>query len=489
MPFKKNKPRRTRSRKLQIIGIGLLAATVISAVYLWQTGGFEGIEAEKYYFVDSDYSDVQSKFINHNYKNGYASLEYPVTRNKDVNQTVEAYINKKRDEFKELAEGNTQKGLELFTSYQISYRHNSYISMTVSSVVHGENIPPFTEAQSWTFNLKNGKTIKLADLMGGSPDGLERIMITLRSQVRNNPVFSKQDRPSDAELRETINTSNVTDFAVADSTHLLFDFGGAAGEGREKEKNKRLIVKIPIVQLVNYLQNDTARGMLDVVRVSQMPLREAEEQTVSSNHTAMNNCGAKKCIALTFDDGPGRYTSQLLDTLKQYNAKATFFLIGRNINLRQAVVERMSKEGHLIGNHSWSHVNLTSVSTERIQTELQQTNAAIKAVTGIDTQLARPPYGAANESVYGTLKHLNMSAIFWSIDTRDWADRNSDIICRRATTGARSGGIIIMHDIHPTTVNAVPCIAKNLEARGFSLVTVEDILGSNLRPGEGYRGL
>ena len=191
------------------------------------------------------------------------------------------------------------------------------------------------------------------------------------------------------------------------------------------------------------------------------------------------------CIAITFDDGPGIYTDRLLGYLRNYNAKATFFMIGPNAQRYSGVARRVFENGHQIGNHTWSHPSLTSLSDTQVQNEISSTNNVLQSITGARPQALRPPYGATNSRVQADAAALGMASVLWSVDTRDWADRNSAVVCNRAVSNARSGSIILLHDIHPTSVEAVPCILQNLTSRGFRFVTVSQLLGG-LQAGQIY---
>ncbi|GAB3966247.1 hypothetical protein GCM10029978_030940 [Actinoallomurus acanthiterrae] len=199
------------------------------------------------------------------------------------------------------------------------------------------------------------------------------------------------------------------------------------------------------------------------------------------------DCHKVKCIALTFDDGPGPYTAKLLDMLAARHVKVTFFLIGGNIRGREAIVRRELAEGHAIGDHSWSHPQLSAMSDAAVRSQLVRTLGEIRRATGGGTPLMRPPYGATNRRVAAVTRHMGMAQILWSVDTNDWLDRNSAIVAHRAVSWAHPGDIILMHDIHPTTVNAVPKILAGLAHRGFTFVTVPELFGGRaLKPGQTY---
>ncbi|MBB5432005.1 polysaccharide deacetylase family protein [Nocardiopsis composta] len=192
-----------------------------------------------------------------------------------------------------------------------------------------------------------------------------------------------------------------------------------------------------------------------------------------------------KCIALTFDDGPGGRTPELLDELDEYGAKATFFLTGEPIREHPETVRREYAEGHEVANHTESHPDLTTLGKGGVREELASVSGLIDRETGYRPELMRPPYGATDDTVAGVSRDLGMAEIIWSVDTNDWKDRNSSVVADRAVKGAEPGAIILMHDIHDTTVDAVPEILKRLDEKGFTMVTVSQLLGET-EPGEKY---
>lgn len=183
------------------------------------------------------------------------------------------------------------------------------------------------------------------------------------------------------------------------------------------------------------------------------------------------NCHEVACVALTFDDGPSYYTEGLLDTLKEHNVKATFFVLGTQVRIQSETVQRMFREGHQIGNHTWDHPNLTKMSEEQIREQLQLTDNLIVQIIGESTPFLRPPYGAYNDRV---LAASGLPIIFWSVDPLDWKDRDAATVAARIVD-APAGAIILSHDIHKSTVDAVPAIIAALHGRGIHFVTVSKL--------------
>ena len=180
------------------------------------------------------------------------------------------------------------------------------------------------------------------------------------------------------------------------------------------------------------------------------------------------DCTQVKCVALTFDDGPGKYAGALLDTLKKYDAKATFFLEGQYVKSRPSAVKRMVKEGHEIGNHSYKHPDFTKMSATAIQSEIKKTNDAIKKAAGVEPKLLRPPYGLGGVLVSEVAAEFDMPIILWTAGSRDWESKNVAAIKKQTLAVAKDGSIILMHDWVKQTVEAMPSIVQTLQKRRLS---------------------
>jgi peptidoglycan/xylan/chitin deacetylase (PgdA/CDA1 family) len=189
---------------------------------------------------------------------------------------------------------------------------------------------------------------------------------------------------------------------------------------------------------------------------------------------------AEKWIAITFDDGPSAYTENLLNELKKRDAHATFFIVGSLAQnaAKQALLRRMSNEGHEIGNHTWAHDGSPNV----VMGALKATDDLVQNATGKPTALMRPPGGNLNDKIRSCGKPI----ILWSIDPRDWENRNGAYIYSHVVNNAKSGDIVLLHDSHNTTVPAALRIIDTLKDRGYAFVTVSQLLG-NAKPNTIYR--
>lgn len=191
-------------------------------------------------------------------------------------------------------------------------------------------------------------------------------------------------------------------------------------------------------------------------------------------------------IALTFDDGPGEYTEELINCLVENNAKATFFMLGQNVEAYPEIAKELSDAGMELGNHSYSHPDLVTIGAEAAAQQVSNTDAALKAATGFEATVMRPPGGSFNDSVKAAIDH---PLIIWSIDTRDWATKSEDQTYQVVMDNAQDGSVVLMHDIHEWSVKAAIRMIPDLIAKGFKLVTVSELAeakGETLQSGNAY---
>ena len=208
---------------------------------------------------------------------------------------------------------------------------------------------------------------------------------------------------------------------------------------------------------------DGYREKSEVVSGELLQNRDSEKQIKESRK-----------IAITFDDGPHpHYTQQLLDGLKDRDVKATFFVTGEHAEEYPDIIRRMNEEGHLIGNHTYSHIQLTNGNRQTYKEELIQTNEIISQITGKEVLFVRPPYGSWDKSLE---KDLNMFPVLWNIDPLDWCSDNVSCIVTKVCSKAGENDIILMHDCYDSSVTAALQIVDELTAQGYEFVTVDEIL-------------
>src|SRR5216110_820747 len=183
-------------------------------------------------------------------------------------------------------------------------------------------------------------------------------------------------------------------------------------------------------------------------------------------------------IALTFDDGPNAtLTPKLLDLLAARHLKATFFVVGQNAADHPDILKRAVREGHEIANHSWSHPNLGKMSDDAVRRELQKTEDAIVAAIGKKPTFMRPPYGSITANQKRWINNeFGYRIIIWDVDPLDWKRPGPSVVCNRILKETRPGSIVLSHDIHPGTIEAMPSTFDQLQAKGFKFVTVSELI-------------
>ncbi len=195
--------------------------------------------------------------------------------------------------------------------------------------------------------------------------------------------------------------------------------------------------------------------------------------------------GDKPMVALTFDDGPSKYTEQILDVFNEYDQKATFFINGEDVPDHKNAIIRQHDEGFLTANHTQNHKTLTKLSKKDILEQISLTDDIVYELCGVRTKYLRPPGGAADEKVKST---VNMPLINWSVDTKDWSHDNADKTIREVKKSTNDGSIVLMHDRMKSTAEAVKTIVPELIGRGYQLVTIEEmaLLRGGTKAGQVY---
>jgi peptidoglycan/xylan/chitin deacetylase (PgdA/CDA1 family) len=198
---------------------------------------------------------------------------------------------------------------------------------------------------------------------------------------------------------------------------------------------------------------------------------------------------AKPMVALTFDDGPSRYTARILKVLRTNNAHATFCVVGNRVQSYLEIATHTAAGGNEIIGHSWDHKNLKKLDVAGINLQLTRTNTAIGLITDKKPRFFRPPYGAVNDTVLQVAKELGLSLAMWNLDSMDWSSRDANVIYKKIMRLVRDGSIILCHDIYDTTAAAMEKVIPELVAQGYQLVTLSDLLtakGGDIVPGTCY---
>ena len=230
------------------------------------------------------------------------------------------------------------------------------------------------------------------------------------------------------------------------------------------------------------VRSRTRKSIVTRTTTTSPPPTKAKTTTTTTTKTiSPKSPGA---VAVTFDDGPGGHTARLLDALKQYDVKATFFVQGQFVEKYPDLILRMHQEGHQVANHTYSHAYLSKVDETTRRLQLSKASDAIEKVLGFRPTLMRPPGGYRSQAVYQEAGRQGMATVFWDIDTADWKYKEKDYLYHYLLNHTDKGKIILMHDIHKTTVDGFIRALPVLLDRGFTFVTVDQLV--SLSPGDVY---
>ena len=244
-----------------------------------------------------------------------------------------------------------------------------------------------------------------------------------------------------------------------------------------KEREERLVIRCLCTILYFFCILNLTGVSLDFQVKEKMHYNNAQEvKAVGSEHVSgeMSEYGdVPKKIALTFDDGPNvACTGRLLDGLKKRNVRATFFVIGKNAKKNPKLTKRIYEEGHMIGNHTYTHIDMSKVSEGKAGKELKKTSRTVHAITGEYPQYMRPPYGVCSQKLE---ESLDMILVRWTIDPLDWKTENTNEIVKKVVTKAEENDIILLHDCYKSSVDAALKIIDILQKKGYEFVTVDEL--------------
>ena len=362
---------------------------------------------------------------------------------------------------------------ELHIDFQIYTVSENFLSVKFKKSQTLYNEKPDEETVTFNYDRKNNRFLSIIDLFQKDSGFLPFLSILSFEKLRaDENISGTADREQILKGVEPA-ADNFRNFLIKyGKLILLFDpaqFGMDSGTEIE--------VALTYDELKDFLNKEYIQSFNIQEKQPEKDLEKAKKSTEQKKNSLDPD---KKHVALTFDDGPHPdVTPQILDKLKEYDARATFFVLGNRVEFYPDILQRILDDGHEIGNHSWSHPQLTKLSKEEIISQLARTDEQIKKVTGENTAIMRPPYGAINDEVSA---YINKPIIQWSVDTRDWKVRNADAIFSTVKSQVTDGSIILMHDIYPSTAKSLDKVLEWLDKSGYQVVTVGELLGYTTDP-------
>lgn len=312
-------------------------------------------------------------------------------------------------------------------------------------------------------------------------------------QVHDAEMYVNEEKPEfSANIECKDSPSTVFDEKSGTTIQNLIDrLNGDGGYTLASDGDGTKVGEFPIqARLASDIHTSLENEWKDKVKVIMQSgtfrVKEIDEAHAKELADKAKAAYEQPMLALTFDDGPGPYTADLLECFEKHGAHATFFMVGKNIPNYPDAVKKMADIGCELGNHSYDHAKLTKLSLAEMQAEITQTNDAVSAIVGKPASLLRVPYGATNDSVN---EICAMPMIQWSVDTLDWKTRSTEATVENVLNYAEDGDIILLHDIHSSSVEAAKQLIPALQNKGFKLVTVSEMAkarGHKLENGNTY---
>lgn len=474
--------RRTKNKKTSLIVVVIATLLLLTAGVALVTNYIQQVNEKKLEVQSEINSEVveQDIKLEHELKENAlfkSSISYPITNISSVDEEITTWIDDIETSFHDLVDALDVKNDENSASLEVTTEIvKSTDDIFQFLLIANESVKETKQEhrQSWMIDLSKNEELVLTDIFN-------------MDYLLNDDDFTGQlDDETVQALQENeaipfmIDGDNLNIHAYADEkwsiqSLALIDFYEQIGENYQAS-----------------LLSDAVQEEIAAIIAEEERKRAEEEQAQNEqeSETPQNPLGDKKYIALTFDDGPhGTVTERILNTLADYDARATFFMLGDNAANYPDVAKQVADAGHEIANHTISHPDLASLSVDSVREQLTKSKEQIEAATGKTPIYFRPPYGSYNDTVLEIARETNQKVMLWSVDTRDWESRNPAAINQVVQQYTSPGSILLMHDIHATTADALPQMLAYLSSAGYEFVTLSELMPYLEDKGIGpYRG-
>ncbi|MBQ7117905.1 MAG: polysaccharide deacetylase family protein [Clostridia bacterium] len=393
-----------------------------------------------------------------------ATVLFPETGIEELDIAIKKYIDDTIASAQvDSASKELQESAELLIAYNSYFNRNDVVSVELKGTYSDSTLAhPIDMTETFSADIESGKLLKIDDLLKkGKREEAEKKLI-------DEFGIDREFNPGDL-LRCWVLAEDSLKIILTRGEFLPMSDGTKTYTFTQKE-TKELLQDSKADESVAANQNK-------------------EETTVPVEAEKVNIDINKPMLALTFDDGPSAHTQRLLDIFKKYGGKGTFFVLGNTLDNRKETLKRIAFEGHEIGNHSWSHRQFTNIDIDEVKDQIMMTRAKIYDITGVDCTIVRPPYGACNDEIRALGKEIGVTFVNWSVDTLDWKTKNADAVYKEIIKDAGDGHIILCHDLHKTTVDAMEKVIPALIGEGYQLVTVSELLtcrGGEIEVGRMY---
>lgn len=381
-------------------------------------------------------------------ENMVISLNYPKTNIRKLDHEIKTKVDTIYNTFTE--DYATTHSAELNVDYKYQLIDERYINIILEQFINTPNNDyPINKIYTYVFDIKTNKFLNLKDIM--SKEEISKLEIRLKEQlIKNYPSYINVKELSSKNI---IKDKLSTNFTFDNETLTIF-----INPNTISSYPYILDIKFPLETIDFTLDIELGNSKKKSTHVSKLT-----NQIIDPN---------KKMIAITFDDGPGRYTKSILQLLKKYDASATFFVLGNKVEIYDESTKEIIKQGSEIGNHSYNHKWLIKLKKDEFINQVNMTQDIIERTTGVRPKLLRPTYGSVNNTIKN---NTDLDIVLWNVDTLDWKIKNPKRIASRVIGKVKDGDIILMHDTHKQTLEALKIILPKLKEEGYQLVTISEL--------------
>ncbi|ARI75933.1 polysaccharide deacetylase family protein [Halobacillus mangrovi] len=403
------------------------------------------------------------------YEEYHITIHYPQTPNNQINQTIIDYVNQKKAAFKKesyqsIQEYGKTKSHELHIDFEIPHQGSSFFSVRfeetmdvgVPNIIHDQTV--------MNFGKKNGKRLQLDQLFKDNRHYVKHLAKLTKEKLRDDLSEETYQRPEIQEALKAVPT-NYENIALT-------------GNGLEIYLNqtvdilpKQVVVSQRLIKDLlkdSYSEALMSEGIKQVSHEQDVDLPQAEKREKSEEEGHLE---AKK-IALTFDDGPHpKITPKVLKVLQEYEAKATFFMIGKRVQYFSETAKLVADQGHEIGNHTWDHPRLTRLSPEEVENQIDKTQEVIKEVTGVQPKMIRLPFG----EVPSQFSRTQLKIIPLDVHGENWQEKEPEQLAQELVENVKSGDTILLHDIQSASVEVLEMVLDELSRKGYKIVKVSEL--------------
>ncbi|MCA1063036.1 polysaccharide deacetylase family protein [Rossellomorea aquimaris] len=454
------------SKKITWLVTGIITAILICATIIGMTQPKDAEPIEKVQRKDwSKYPGLELETKTKETDLYTSSISYLITEDKQINKTIKDWISSEKEQFmnqmyenKSILNTDHRANITITVDTHQMEKHLYSVEFTSYQFAGGAN--GREKKKIFNIDTSSQKLLTIHDMVDGE-ENLDLLRRKIKDQLKNDKNLSPY--VFEEYLEKALEDPNDWKWSIDTNYFRMYfdEYEIAAGAAGGIE------VKIPMKEVQSQLS----------VNIQGEPTEHQSSNSTKENGERKPLDPNGKYVALTFDDGPSpKVTPDILKTLKEHYAKATFFMLGSQVDFYPDLAKKVSEDGHEIANHTLHHRDLSQLGQEQIEHQIKESEKIITKATGQENLLIRPPYGAYNDKVESVAQAANEPLILWSVDSLDWQSLNEQDVITTVEHEVVPNSIVLLHDIHPSTGKALPELLSALEDQGYEFVTVSQLL-------------